>query len=119
MIEAFFPSRKRRRDSPFSELMTTSYSDILFFTLPSIFQPIASGIRVISSAVARLSPRPGENNETASKIFVLPVPFFPKTTTGLPSSESLEILWERKWERVRFDIYSTTFSYPFFITKKF
>ena len=91
-MEAFFPSRKRRRDSPFSELIDTSYSDILFFTLPSIFQPMASGSLVISLAVARLSPRPGENKETASKILVLPVPFYPKTTTGLPSSESLEIL---------------------------
>ena len=91
-MEAFFPSKNRRRESPFSELMTISYSDILFFTLPSIFQPIASGLRVISSAVARRSPRPGENNETASKILVLPVPFLPNTTTGLPSSASLEVL---------------------------
>jgi hypothetical protein len=47
---------------------------------------------VISLAVARRSPRPGENKETASKILVLPVPFFPKTTTGLPSSKSFDIL---------------------------
>jgi hypothetical protein len=72
--------------------MDTSYSDILFFTLPSIFQPMASGLRVISLAVARRSPRPGENNETASKMLVLPVPFFPKITTGLSSSKSFDIL---------------------------
>jgi hypothetical protein len=53
---------------------------------------MASGLRVTSLAEARRIPLPGENKETASKMLVLPVPLLPKTTTGLPSSESLETL---------------------------
>jgi hypothetical protein len=75
---------------------------------------MASGLRVTSLAEARRIPLPGENKETASKILVLPVPLLPKTTTGLPSSEILETLWERKCERVRLDMYSTTFFTTFY-----
>ena len=49
---------------------------------------------------ARLSPRPGENSDTASRTLVFPAPFGPDNTTGRPSSSRPATLCERKCDSV-------------------
>jgi hypothetical protein len=65
------------------------------------FQPMASGRRMISSAVARRRPLPGDRSETASIRLVLPAPLGPKSATGRPSRSSRVRRWLRKCDRER------------------